>query len=93
MPKRFSVLFQNKAELLEMGVVVVPNRICPWTKVAAPVPPFTTGTVPSVMAGVLVPVTMVIGEVAVTLVTVPDAPAAQDATVPLVVRTFPLYPV
>jgi len=39
-----------------------------------------------------VPVATMIGEVPVTLVTVPAAAAPQDASVPLVVRTFVLFP-
>ena len=39
--------------------------------VVAPVPPFATGTVPSEMTGVLVPVATEIGAVPVTLVTEP----------------------
>jgi hypothetical protein len=59
-------------------------------KVVAPVPPFATGTVLRVMAGVVVPVATVIGEVPVTLVTVPVEAAPQDTILPLFVRTSPL---
>ena len=47
---------------------------------------------PSVIAGVEVPVATVMGDVAVTLVTVPLPAACQDADVPFVVRTFGLFP-
>ena len=42
-----------------------------------PVPPLVTGTVPRLMAGVVVPVVTLRGDVAVTLVTVPEVLAME----------------
>jgi len=52
-----------------IGLVPLPER--KPVSVVAPVPPFATGTVPSEMAGVVVPVATEMGEVPVTLVTEP----------------------
>ncbi len=54
------------------ALVPVPSRYP--VSVVAPVPPLGTGTVLSVMDGVVVPVATTIGEVPVTLVTVPGPP-------------------
>jgi hypothetical protein len=45
------------------------------------------------MAGVVVPVATTMGDVPVTLVTVPFNVADQDVAVPLVVSTVPEFPV
>ena len=56
-------------------------------------PPLATGTVLREMAGVVVPVATTMGDVPVTLVTVPFNVADQDVAVPLVVSTVPEFPV
>ena len=59
-----------------------------------PVPPRVTGTVPRLMAGVVVPVVTVRGAVAVTLVTVPEpALAATEPSWPLASMTTACVPV
>src|SRR3984885_14385498 len=82
-------LFVRTAPLTRVGSKLVRAAVA----VTAPVPPFATGTVPRVMAGVVVPVATVIGDVPVTLVTVPVVAVPQDATVPFVLSTSPLSPV
>ena len=55
-------------------------------------PPLATGTVPKVIAGVVVPVATLMGAVPVTLVTVPAFAAVHAATVPFELRTLPVVP-